>query len=276
MKPLVLILVLLTLAVPPLTSDQKNQLATAEDYSPLLDEPALYPLLKNAKDWKPDDEAGATVPDYDAILKDPTAHRGQLFLIEAPYIDVLPKIKFKSLPGPWTEHAEAWGVREGKDPKVRRSIVVILTDPQRRPAAMNTDIRVAARFFKVWKSESDFLQEQFLVFVGHSARIVEGKAAPTKEPTAAGDAGFFGSTVFRVIIVLMALTLAGAMLYRNLIKRRLAEESVRREELLEMRMNELEQESAGEPPLPGDAADAMREMERRARLKQDRPDETAQ
>jgi len=205
-----------------------------------------------------------------------SAHRGQLFLIEAPYIDVLPKIKLKSQPGSWTEHAEAWGVREGKDPKVRRSIVVILTDPQQRPAAMNTDIRVAARFFKVWRSQSDFLQEQFLVFVGHSARIVEGKAAPTAKTSAADDTGFFGSTLFRVIIVMMALTLAGAMLYRNLIKRRLAEESVRREELLEMRMNELEQESAGEPPLPGDAADAMREMEHRARLKQGRPDDTSQ
>jgi hypothetical protein len=81
MKVLLSMVVLAIAAVPPLTESQRQQLATAYDRSEVADEGALYPLLENAMQWKEDLEVGARVPDYQALLEEPAAYRGELFLI---------------------------------------------------------------------------------------------------------------------------------------------------------------------------------------------------
>ena len=72
-------------AIPDLTSEQRTQLETASDFNAIEIEPAIYPLLRNAVEWSPGDEAGAAVPDYAAILADPAAHRGRLYLLEGRF-----------------------------------------------------------------------------------------------------------------------------------------------------------------------------------------------
>ena len=79
------LLALQLLTVPPLTREQQLQLDTAADFTTTYDEGALYPLLNNAMTWKDGDEAGATVPDYKAILDKPADARGKLFYLRATF-----------------------------------------------------------------------------------------------------------------------------------------------------------------------------------------------
>src|SRR5690606_20986373 len=124
-------LLVLTLALPPLSEVQRAQLDTAADHSPLLDEAAWYPLIDNALAWQAGDVAGAAAPDYAALLATPQAARGALFLIEGQ----LARARRTPIarPGPWGDALTEWAIvidaNEPDDPADDRVAIAHLVDP---------------------------------------------------------------------------------------------------------------------------------------------------
>jgi len=176
-----LILVVLGAAVSsltPLTDAQRAQLDTAEDFTQRFDTAALYPLLHNAAQWTPGDEAGAAVPDYGQIQADPKRHRGEAFLIEGLFAGVPEgetlRIRSLSRPGPWDGKLEQWVVVVDPDSEADEVAVVYLTDPPPHPRE-GTRVRMPARFYKVL---DDFDRSptprptQYLTFVGRGAEVL--------------------------------------------------------------------------------------------------------
>src|SRR5690606_33143733 len=175
----------------PLTEDQRAQLATAEDHSPLLDEAAWYPLIEHALAWEPGDEAGAVVPDYAELLAQPQADRGTLFLIEGQ----LARAQRVGLarPGAWGDTLTEWTiVTDANDPDDRADdtvAVVYLVDPAGAFAATadRSTVRVPARFYKVW-SDRDLTgaATDYLTFVGrHPTILREGPVRVDRSEVAA-------------------------------------------------------------------------------------------
>ena len=159
---------LVFMAVPPLTESEQVQLVTARDFGPLVDEGALYPLLHNALQWPADhDEAGAVVPDYDSLKRQPAEHRGQLQLIEGKLLRSLDPGSF-ARPGQWEGRWRQWAVQYGQ--VADQVAVVYLVDPP--SAREGGQMRLAARFFKVWRQKDQRGEAtDFLVFVGRSATV---------------------------------------------------------------------------------------------------------
>lgn len=185
-------------AIAPLTGPQRTQLATATDHTAQIDEAALYPLLNNALTWEPGDEAGATIPDYNALRADPAAHRGALFLIEGDFAGG-PQIKIGPLSrrGLWDDSLEQWVIVT--DRAADEVAVVYLTDPPPQPLA-GTPIRVVARFYKIlddFDRSNPPKPTQYLTFIGRSVSDATTTAASTSNT----------STTAPVLLVFM---LAGA------------------------------------------------------------------
>ncbi len=163
---------LVFMAVPPLTESEQVQLATARDFGPLVDEGGLYPLLHNALQWPADhDQAGAVVPDYDSLKRQPADHRGQLQLIEGKLLRSLDPGSF-ARPGLWEDRWRQWAVQYG--PGADQVAVVYLVDPP--PARAGRQVRLTARFFKVWRQKDQRGEAtDFLVFVGRGATVATGQ-----------------------------------------------------------------------------------------------------
>lgn len=185
-----------TPAAVPLTADQQAQLDSARDDYPDTDEGALYPLLENALSWPANVQAGAMLPDYDAIAKNPAAHRGQLFLIEGTLRQIRPVGRL-ALPGPWEGRITEWAVQYGDEPA--DMLIVNLVDAP-ADAREYKQVRLAARFYKLWPTTSKTGQARtFMVFVGHDAMIVGAR------PGVIGDASVVKSLV--LVLCLLALGL---------------------------------------------------------------------
>lgn len=162
-----LILTAMLVAAPPLTAPQAQQLATAHDNRADTDEGALYPLLENALTWPAHVEAGAMIPDYTAIEKDPAAYRGQLFFIQGKLRRSRPIGKL-ALPGPWEGKLSEWAIQYGSD--AEHMLIVNLVNPPPN-VRDNTQVKLAARFYKLWPTTNKFGQPKtFLVFVGNDAQ----------------------------------------------------------------------------------------------------------
>ena len=156
--------------VPPLTEGQRHQLATARDFGPLLDEGALYPLIKNAEHWSAtkSNEAGALIPDHAAIRAAPADHRGQIFLIEGRLMRSRDPGPF-ARPGPWEGRWRQWVVHWGNSAD-DVAVVYLVDPPQAVPRRHH--VRCPARFYKVWRDADQKGQTaDYLVFVGKSARV---------------------------------------------------------------------------------------------------------
>jgi len=174
----ILFVTLLQGAVPPLTQQQQTQLDTAQDYTASWDEGPLYPLMQNALQWETLDEAGAMIPDYEAVKAQPDEYRGRLFVIEGQLGGPPEQItKPMARPGPWDNRIQRWSVLIRTDPD--EVAVVYLVNPpsiEKTPRA-SIRVRLLCRFYKVWRFKD--LNDQptdYLVFVGKTTR----EAAPNQ------------------------------------------------------------------------------------------------
>ena len=196
---LVLLLSIPAWAALSLTDAQRAQLESATDFGPRFDEAALYPLLSNAAQWKPGDEAGAAVPDYSAIQESPADHRGELFLIEGVFAGRAQLIGPLSRSGPWDGKLQEWVLIV--DRQADEVAVVYLIDPPTpvdQPPATAAKVRLPARFYKVLNDrDQNGSPTNYLLFVGRGAKVM-GTAS-------GGSASSAGSKVLLVVVVLMAL-----------------------------------------------------------------------
>ena len=195
---LTLILVCPAWAVVPLTEAQRAQLSTATDFGPRFDEAALYPLLANAAQWTPGDEAGATIPDYAAILQTPADHRGELFLIEGDFAGRAQLIGPLTRSGPWDGKLQEWVLLT--DRKADEVAVVYLIDPPTpvdQPPATGAKVRLPARFYKVLHDrDQDGNPTDYLIFVGRGADVIT---------SGSGGSTSAGSKILLLVVILMAL-----------------------------------------------------------------------
>jgi hypothetical protein len=257
MKPLLLILAALTAlaAIPPLTPEQVEQLSTAEDGSPRIDEGALYPLLQNALEWTPGDETGAMVPDYQAIQEAPQKYRGRLFLIEGYFYQAFPAKLVRPLPG--NPRVQEWSLIKTYDQAMQ--VLVVDGPAERDLPRRNQRVRMAARFFKMWQGkDQQGTPTLYPVFVGRAARTVP----------ASGGASLESAIPNPIIIgvVVLAVAFAVVTLWRHRVLKRFEAQRTkeRAEEEEHDRVFEEEPEGA---PLPEDPIEAMKELERRRREK---------
>jgi hypothetical protein len=277
---LIHILTAAILAVPPLTPGQQEQVHSATDGRE-FDEAALYPLLENATTWQAGDESGAMIPDYAAIRGNPDQFRGQLVLIEGEFAGVPEARGKKGLSvgefhrnGPWDGRVEQWTIEVTLPKGERDSVVVYLVDPPADTPRAKQRVRLVARFYKVWHEQRAFIDtdvekqpdeeaerpiEPFLVFIGHSARVV-GKAPAGGEPAERALPWVLAIAVGAMLVFWWRLKLS--------LKPRPTAAQLRRLNRDEERPQLAEQEEVieqEEAPLPEDPIEAMEEMQRRRR-----------
>lgn len=206
-----LITFLCSVAVIPLTDSQRAQLATAGDFNSRFDEGALYPLLHNAAQWKANDESGARVPDYAAILASPEKHRGELFLIEGLFAGGARTIARESLTrsGPWDDQLQQWVlVTDQARDEVAAVYLVNPPRPPTDPPRVGVRVRTAARFYKVLRDQDTHGQPtDYLTFVGYGARITADDA-----PTGTR----LGTVATPFLLVVISLAVGWYLLRRNL------------------------------------------------------------
>jgi len=256
-----LLSIALLAAVPPLDDTQQQIIASAQDDSLRLDEAAWYPLLRNAAQWQAGDEAGARIPDYDALLDTPADLRGELFLIEGRFAG-RPRAIVLARPGPWGERVTEWVIQT--DPENDEVAVVYLVDQPigegvKQPMA-GQQVRVAARFYKVWSQRDLNNQPQrFLTFVGHSLTY-EGL----------GPAPPITNNAWQLALGLLVMIGAALFFGRRMLslgKPRPLPSRVLRERDLDDAVNAGQrdsEESDDEPDLPDDPDAALAELEKRA------------
>lgn len=167
------------LAVPPLTQEQQTQLAATNDDSPKLEEPALEALLTNVLQWEPGDESGARIPDYDALLADPAAGRGELYLIEGRFAGRARRYPLTAKNHPWLGDAlTEWVILVRDDPEEVAVVYFIDPDGKIEPPQTGAQVRMVGRFYKVWAdSDKDGNPTRYLTFIARSAKVVGGRAA---------------------------------------------------------------------------------------------------
>ncbi len=253
-------------APPGLTESQRVRLeATADDVPgspPVFNQPGLYALLENAADWEPDDFAGATVPDLDA-LRDPAAAaeaRGELMLIEGDLIRARRAHALTQQAGRFGEQLTEWVVQTGED--VEDVAVIYFADPQSEllNVIQGGEARVAARFYKLWQDQNQAGETRtYLTFVGAHPQLTRTPGTAT----ARGERG--GQTTGRSALVIGILfALGGFYLARRLVLARptAARSTGPREQLAARRRHRAtdpDDEPDDEPDedLPDDPADAL-------------------
>jgi len=162
------IILIAVTAVPPLTEGQRARLDTAIDDSARLDESGLYPLLENALTWADHDEAGARVPDYAALLDNPTASRGELFLIEGKFAGRARRYPLVRT-GDWGDSLTEWVLLVRDDPEQVAVVYFVDPDGELTPPRTGWRVRVLARFYKVWADrDMDGKPTRYLTFVARS------------------------------------------------------------------------------------------------------------
>lgn len=256
---LLMILTVTLSAATPLTDAQREQLATARDNYGQWDEPALYPLLRNTLTWAEGDAAGAMVPDYEALHRDPAAARGQLFLIEGELGAVQPIRKQLAQPGEFETNLQQWSIRVSRDPD--EVVVCLMVDPMplaNKPPT-GARVRLVGRFFKVWQFvDRERMPTPYLLFVG---KWVTAEAGAIVSPI-----GTMGGKPNYAVIAVIFIMLLGAAWYALRRATRLSFEpkplasQLRRR--AELEAAEADGEGADSPPLPDDpiaALDALRQ-----------------
>ena len=243
---MVLTTILLATAALDLTEGERRQLTTARDFGPLLDEAALYPLLKNAAAWRAGDETGAAVPDYGGIRLDPAEHRGRLYLVEGRLIRSRGAPDFARA-GPWEGRWQQWSIRWGAHPQ--DMAIVYLLDPP-HTAGSTLQVRLPARFYKIWRdTDQSGAQTDYLVFVGRSAQVLPATGANPAR------AVLFISAALVLLVIYLFLRRKGALARprpRPLATRR-----------LDPRTDPAASDEPSTAPLPADPAKALEELERR-------------
>lgn len=253
----------------PLTVDELEQVRSgSRDRVATYDDAGLYPLMRNAAWWTPGDVAGAMVPDYREVLADPDAHRANLFLIEGQ-LGARRVVGPLSRSGPWDGRLEQWSilVEKAAGPDQEDIVaVVLLIDPPTGAAApaIKSRVRLPARFYKVWTArDQSGVDTEYPVFVGRTVASAgpAAQGSPSTSPTGA-------------IVPLLLLLLVAAVGYTLLKKSVRAKTTEFQKRVQERRARrESQEEPADEndigPPLPENPADALDELERRRKLREE-------
>ncbi len=241
-----------------LSSDELEQVRTGtSDFSPMIDDAGIYPLLRNALTWTPGDEAGARVPDYGAIRAAPGEARGELFLIEGALVAEPRRVEGLSRRGAWEATLEQWTVQWGATPE--DVAVVYLVSPRVR-VRQGVRVRLPARFSRLWRTTDQLTKKSsdFMVFVGHSGTIEVSSLSPVKR---SGGLGGGAAAIPMALVVIMGV---GWFLMRRNLAGKPTRLQQRRRERMERSNGELDHGSDnGHEPLPEDPAAALNELERR-------------
>ncbi|MFW6060841.1 MAG: hypothetical protein ACODAQ_11720 [Phycisphaeraceae bacterium] len=202
-----LVLLALLAALPPLSEAQREQLADTTDRTAAVDEGALYALLPNVLEWRADDEMAAMVNvNYQALLDEPAAYRGEVILLEGSFYGRSDRFALNRA-GPWGEAVTMWVL--ALDDRLERMAVVFLVDPEGQwhttPPRRGKRVQVPARFFKVWQQADNRGQAtDYLVFVGRFPQV--GAAS------GAGGAAGLGMAQLAQM-VLLVVVFAGALIW---------------------------------------------------------------
>jgi len=252
-------------AAPALTDTQRQVLedTVADGDAPLDQGPAIYQLLENAGDWQQDDFAGergaATPPKPDVayLLENPAEVRGDLFLIEGVFHE---QIRYPadgrdgrghlSRAGHpvWGDQLTCWGIRVGDS--ADDVVLVYFIDPDGSIAAPKPgdEVRIAARFYRVWRvPDRDGRDFSFLTFVGGAREVVTGGG---------GSGGSSG--MGKIVLVLVVVAAGGFYGMRLLLAKKSSAQRARSEAMREARHREHEDDEEDiDPDLPDDPAEAL-------------------
>ena len=223
------ILLALLAAVEPLTPDEQQRLAAATDGTDHLDD-AFEALLANVRRWTPGlgDAPVRLHPDLEAMGSDPVAFRGDLCRLEGR-LEQLRLLETHS-------GVQEWFVRDGQG---RPALVFVVGAQASLEAGQR--ITVLGRFYKRLEAVArDGRRRGYPAFVG--------AAAP---PQAPGAAAWGAMIPVLVPVLVMFVVFLGLLVYAR------RGRAARRPPVEGVLGGEGEQ-------LPGDTADALAELRRRA------------
>jgi len=191
-------------AVEPLSEAQLRQLETATDFTPSWDEPALYPLLQNVLRWDTLDEAGAMIPDWNALSADPESYRGRLFLVRGQLGGPPEKLQRRlARPGPWDGKIERWGILYRVNPDQVAVIYLVDPPPPAQTPRVAARVQILCRFYKIWRFDDlEGRTTDYPVFIGKTVSRWTGASG---EPPRTGDGGVGAlmARLFPVIVLLL-------------------------------------------------------------------------
>jgi hypothetical protein len=258
----VLLLLMMTLAqaLPPLSESQQTRLVSATDGSALLDEAAMFPLLENVGQWQASDEAIVTeIADIAALRNEPAQHRGDTFIIRGRLASGPLLVGRLARPGPWEGKLQQWFIKTG--PENRDIAVVYLTEPpsQRDRPRVGEPVQAVARFYKIWQQprREDGEPALFVTFVGRTVAF-DPTGVPEAEPISQQTLLKWGVSV----------GLAGMALVWTIARwraRQIASESARHRDVHvdESLAGQRKGDDLAGTPLPSDPAEALDAMQRR-------------
>jgi hypothetical protein len=180
--PIWAVILAFVMAVPPLSDAQRSRLNTPIDDVGELEDASLYPLLENMLSWEAGDETGARVPDYDALLSQPSVGRGELFLIKGRFAGRARRYELRHT-GPWGEALTEWVLLVRDEPE--EVAVVYFVDPEGelQAPAVGARVRVVGRLYKVW-ADTDQAGEpaRYMTFVARWPEVAGGQAVRGYDP----------------------------------------------------------------------------------------------
>lgn len=257
----------------PLTESQLARLETADDGSATIDEAALYALLENAADTSAT-EAGAVVPDYDALRREPQAWRGTRCLIEGTLYRVMePDLAREGWDG--VEGAVVRIDHSRETPRAEDFIIVYLTDPpqwdwriEKEGVVWPARVRLVGRFFKVSSYTTQGARGKppheaaYLTFVGRSIGQLETQRAPTELSWKAPALLVLVLAAIAVLVWRLKATGGGrrATHLQDYLEQRQAQRAIR---------GESEDEESDEPILPDNPAEALDTLADKRRLEEE-------
>lgn len=192
-------------AIPPLTANQQGMLATADDGGTRDHrEAAFWALLENTAQWTGElgDAPIRLNPEFDSMLSEPDAYRGELCAIQGRIEQIEPLL-------PPYSGVEAWFVRVEGDRPVLVYVDFKGREEARLEFAAGQRIEIIARFYKRYERTADHpgADQQlhaYPVFVG---------AFPERFVAPAGPG-------FAAIIVPLVILLGGAFVLVIILVRR--------------------------------------------------------
>ncbi|MEM6459038.1 MAG: hypothetical protein AAF710_06565 [Planctomycetota bacterium] len=231
-----------------LTAAERVQLATADDRRP-PDEPALYPLLRDAVRSAAVLPPQGRDPDFAAIMDDPAAFRGERLEVRGQYAGRSRRVTLRRT-GAWGEAVTEWGVVVGAGSPGEAVAVVYLVDPDGGLATPRPGQRVvvAARFFKLWRDrDASGAARTYPVFVGSAEHVViEARGVGARGPASG----------YAVLLAAVVAMLGVVFWLRRRVRRAASDRPVRR---LGGVVSDDEESS-----LPGDPAEALAALQREA------------
>ena len=171
-----------------------------------FDQPGLYAVLADAAAWPDDAEAasiGATVPNTDALLTDPAAHRGTHLLLRATAAGRARRLDLLRN-GAWDNPITEWGIHLAPD--ATQPAVLLLTDtPPTDSPAPGSRLTAPARFLGLWRdADATGSRRDYPVFITRGNLVsIEASTADPAQRT--------GTALSTRLLPLLALLAAAAL-----------------------------------------------------------------